>query len=99
MSEHTEWHYQEESDVYTDHVRDVDNKLICSCHQAGKDGTTPKQHAEYIVRACNSHEDLLTICKKIKEAGDSTPDDCHQFLSLLDDCWDELEAAIKKAEE
>lgn len=58
-----------------------------------------KAYAEYILLACNSHKALLEICKKIKEAGDSNVEDCHKFLSALDDCWDELEAAIKAGKE
>ncbi len=44
-----------------------------------------------------SHDDLLAVCVKIKAASDATPEDCHVFLTALDDCWDELEAAIAKA--
>lgn len=71
-----------------------DNILI-----AALSGRDPKGNAEFIVRACNSHEDLLEACREVQRALTSPS------RKLLDSTRQEMEpllqavnAAIAKAE-
>lgn len=53
------------------------------------------ERAACIVRACNSHKDLLAVCEMIKKASDENLDDVHHYVQAID--WDMIEAAIAKA--
>ena len=104
MSKHTELPWRAVGDTG---IRNDGGYIVFSkakpFHYPGQDERYEREiqewhgNLDYIALACNNHEDLLAICKKIKTASDATPEDCHEFLSALDDCWDELEAAIEKA--
>lgn len=84
-----------------------DRSLVFVAEALGATKEIRVKRAELIVLACNSHAKLqkqaksqpalFTICTKIKQAGDDTMEDCHEFLSRLDDLWDELEAALEAA--
>ncbi len=87
--EHTEWHYQEDTDIYTDHVRDVDGKLICSCSQAAKDGTTSEQHARDIVKCHNAFPAMEAALEALKIrihfiGLPSEPEDWKKEIDLLE---------------
>ncbi len=60
-------------------------------------GGNDRANAEFIVRACNAHEDLLAICE---DATTAIYDAMHAgslSRNYHDDVMDKIEAAIKKA--
>jgi len=61
-------------------------------------------NAQFIVRACNSHDDLLAACKAAKlyfEPGPKCPPEHHEWFRKLmknDPIWKLLTAAIARAQ-
>ncbi len=53
--------------------------------------------AEFIVRACNAHEDLLAICEDATTAIYDAMHAGNLSRNYHDDVMDKIEAAIKKA--
>jgi len=47
-------------------IWDSNDQIICNC--AGFiSGDVDKEHAEFIVKACNNHDDLLKACKDARK--------------------------------
>lgn len=101
MTEHTPlpWRVDAEDTMETTihTIRDSDGKDIAHADRLSdepSDTGANEANAEFIVRVCNSHYELLKACKKlvksISEAHESTP---HQMMAI-----DHASAAIAKAE-
>jgi hypothetical protein len=78
---------------------------IAVCHYSGNnydpatlaaDKAKAKANAEFIVRACNCHDELLEACKELVSWYDS---DKSQRASVTFAAFDAVRAAIAKAEE
>ena len=91
MSEHTDLPWKlEECDLHEEKhidIRMVDADFLVACIS-----DITKANAEYIVRACNSHDDLLAACKAMITDFDLGEHSIENSLKMM-------RAAIAKAQE
>ena len=75
--------------VHDWHIEDAAGKLVCWVPEVGP------ANAEFIVRACNSHEQLLEACKNLLTALDNCPGEFN-YSSAVEDAAGAAIAAAQK---
>jgi hypothetical protein len=87
--------------VITDWQSDIIDEVVANCVVVFNHDASEQDNADFIVRACNAHEDLLAACKAIHE------DICDRLLDVdspgtrqtMETQRDYLAQAIAKAEQ
>lgn len=101
MAERTLWHTQHAEplgmdELYFNFVFEGEDMV---CRVTADSAELCRDRTELIVRACNSHEELVRACRRAMTAIGRQSDFINKDGTLLERAWDSLSTALTKAEE